>query len=75
MPTLSESTEDQTFTDTHLLVAQVQELIKLNTTVRERAERPLLLEVGGDLGVGDGGIGLIRHQQAAHQHTALMGVL
>ena len=42
----------------HLLIAQVKELIELNTTVREGTERPLLLEVGGDLGVGNGGISL-----------------
>ena len=44
--------------ETYLLIAQVKELVKLDTTVRERAERPLLLEVGGDLGVGNGGISL-----------------
>lgn len=44
--------------NTHLLVAQVQELVELNTTVGESTERPLLLEVGGDLGVGNGGISL-----------------
>ncbi len=43
---------------THLLVAEVQKLVELDTTVRERAERPPLLEVGGDLGVGNGGISL-----------------
>ena len=42
----------------HLLIAQVKELIELNTTVREGTERPLLLEVGSDLGVGNGGISL-----------------
>ena len=52
---------------THLLVAQVQELVKLNSAVGEGAERPLLLEVGSDLGVGNSGISLqsepIQHRQ------------
>ena len=43
---------------THLLIAQVQELVKLNPTVGERTERPLLLELGGEGGVGNLGIGL-----------------
>lgn len=38
---------------THLLVAQVQELVELNTPVGEGTEGPPLLEVGGDLGVSD----------------------
>jgi hypothetical protein len=40
---------------THLFIAQVEELLKLNTTVRERTECALLLEVGGDLGVSNFG--------------------
>ena len=43
---------------THLLVAQVQELVELNPAVGEGAERPLLLEVGSDLGIGNSGISL-----------------
>ena len=43
---------------THLLVAEVEELIELDPTVGERAERPLLLELGGEGGVGDLGVGL-----------------
>ena len=43
---------------TDLFIAQIQELVKLNSTVGEGTEGPLLLEVGGDLGVGNGGIGL-----------------
>lgn len=43
---------------THLLVAQVQKLVELDSAVRERAERALLLEVGSDLGVGNGGVSL-----------------
>ena len=43
---------------TYLLVAKVQELVELNAAVGEGAERPLLLEVGGHLGVGNGGISL-----------------
>lgn len=43
---------------THLFVGQVKELIKLDTTVGEGTEGPPLLEVGGDLGVGNGGISL-----------------
>ena len=42
----------------YLLVAQVQELVELNAAVGEGAERPLLLEVGSDLGVGNSGISL-----------------
>ena len=38
---------------THLLVAKIQELVKLDAAVRERAERPLLLELSGESGVGD----------------------
>ena len=43
---------------THLLIAQIQELVELNTTVRERTERPLLLELGGEGGVGDVSVSL-----------------
>jgi len=38
---------------THLLVAHVQELIELNATVGEGTESPLLLEISGDLRVGN----------------------
>lgn len=38
---------------THLLVAQVQELVELDAAVGEGTEGPPLLEVGGDLGVSD----------------------
>lgn len=41
---------------THLLIAQVQELVKLDSTVRERAERPLLLKLGGEGGISDLGV-------------------
>ena len=54
----SESNYDIRSGYAHLLIAQVKELVELNTTVREGTERPLLLEVGGDLGVGNGGISL-----------------
>ena len=43
---------------THLLIAQIQELVELNTTVRERTERPLLLELSGEGGVGDVSVSL-----------------
>ena len=48
---------------TYLLVAQVQELVELNAAVGEGAERPLLLEVGSDLGIGDSGISLANGSQ------------
>ena len=63
---------------THLLVAQVQELVKLNSAVGEGAERALLLEVGSDLGVGNGGISLFppapsdpSKQNTSRQHSPL----
>ena len=59
---------------THLLVAQVQELVKLNPTVGERTERPLLLELGGEGGVGNFGIGLQKSHKADRQHFALYRV-
>ena len=43
---------------TDLFIAQIQELVKLNSTVGEGTEGPLLLEVGGDLRVGNGGVSL-----------------
>ena len=49
---------------THLFIAQIQELVKLNSTVGEGTEGPLLLEVGGDLRVGNGGVSL---QQPKHR--------
>ena len=49
---------------TDLFVAQIQELVKLNSTVGEGTEGPLLLEVGGDLRVGNGGVSL---QQPKHR--------
>jgi hypothetical protein len=45
--------------NTHLLIAQIQELVQLNSTVRERAEGSLLLEISGDLGIGNRGISLL----------------
>ena len=36
----------------NLLVAEVQELFKLNATVGEGSEGPLFLELSGELGVG-----------------------
>lgn len=54
---------------THLLVTEVQKLVELNTTVGESTERPPLLEVGGELGVGYGGISLSSYQQTLHQHS------
>lgn len=59
----SAPTNSRTGSTTHLLVAQVQKLVKLDTAVRERAERPLLLEVGSDLRVGNGGISLQTRQK------------
>ena len=56
-PSQNQTNEGKT-TRTHLLVAQVKELVKLNPTVGERTERPLLLELGGEGGVGNLGIGL-----------------
>ena len=44
--------------NTYLLIAQIQELVQLNSTVRERAEGSFLLEISGDLGIGNGGISL-----------------
>lgn len=38
---------------THLFIAQIQELVEFNSTVGERTERPLLLELSGEGGVGD----------------------
>ena len=55
---------------THLLIAQIQELVELNTTVRERTERPLLLELGGEGGVGNFGVGL-QTSRKIHQHFVL----
>jgi len=39
-----------------LLIAQIQKFIELNPTVGEGTEGSLLLEVGSDLGVSNGGI-------------------
>lgn len=47
---------DQNTWATHLLIAQVQELVQLDTTVRECAERALLLELSREGGVGDLGV-------------------
>ena len=57
---------------THVLVLHVQELLKLDAPIRERAERPLLLEVGGDLGVGNGGISLSIAPANVRQPSALL---
>lgn len=43
---------------THVFIAHIQELVELNATVRKGTECPLLLEVGGDLRVGNGGVSL-----------------
>lgn len=37
----------------HLFVAHVEELVELDTAVAERPERPLLLELSSESGVGD----------------------
>lgn len=37
--------------NTHILIAHIQEFLELDAAIRERAERPLLLEVGSHLGV------------------------
>lgn len=37
---------------TNLLVTEIQELIKLNTTVREGTEDPFFLKLGSELGIG-----------------------
>jgi hypothetical protein len=37
----------------YIVIRHVQEFFELNSTIRKRAECPLLLEVGGDLGIGD----------------------
>ena len=68
MPKLSQTKTILKAIFTHLFVAQIQELVELNTPVRERTEGPLLLEVGGDLGVGNGGISLSSPQQTFRQH-------
>ena len=38
---------------THLLITQIQELVELDSTVGECTERPLLLELGCEGGIGD----------------------
>ena len=42
----------------HILIAHVQQFIQLDSTVGEGAERPLLLEVGSNLRVGNRRISL-----------------
>lgn len=37
---------------TYIFVVHVKELVELNSTVREGTECTLLLEVGGQLGIG-----------------------
>ena len=37
----------------HIFIAHVQQFVQLDSTVGESAERPLLLEVGSDLRVGN----------------------
>lgn len=44
--------------DTHVLIAQIQELLELDTTVRESTEGSLFLELGGDGGIGNTGVSL-----------------
>lgn len=39
---------------THVFIAHVEEFVKLDTTVRERAERSLLLELSGKRGICNG---------------------
>jgi hypothetical protein len=38
---------------TNLLVAEVQELIELDATIRESSEDPFFLELGGEFGVSN----------------------
>lgn len=38
---------------TDLLIAEIQEFIELDATIREGSEGPFFLEVGSDLGVGN----------------------
>lgn len=62
---------------THIFIAQIQELFKLDSTVGEGTEGSLLLEVGGDLGVGNGGISLSiekwhDHRKINRQHFILL---
>jgi hypothetical protein len=38
---------------THLLVAQIEELVELDSTVRKCAECTFLLEISSDLRIGD----------------------
>lgn len=38
---------------THVLIAHIQELVKLNSAVREGTEDTLLLHLGSELGVGN----------------------
>jgi hypothetical protein len=44
--------------DTHVLIAQIQELLELNTAVRKGAEGSFLFELGGDGGIGNAGVSL-----------------
>ncbi len=38
----------------YLLIAEIQELVKLDATIRKRTEGAPFLEIGSDLGVCDG---------------------
>jgi hypothetical protein len=49
---------------THILIAQIQEFLKLDTTVRECAECSLLLELGSHLRVGYVGVSLSKIAQS-----------
>jgi hypothetical protein len=55
----------------YLLVAKIQKLVEFDTTVRECAERPLFLEVSGDLGVGDFVISLQGNSSASFLNTSI----
>ena len=51
---------------THILIAEIQELVELYSTERECAEGSLLLDLGGESGVGDGGISLDKSSNFQH---------
>jgi hypothetical protein len=53
---------------TYLLVREVEELVELDAAVRERAERALLLELGGECRVRD--LRVLRVLSSAHRPAA-----
>lgn len=60
---------------THVLVGQIQELLELDSTVGEGAERSPLLNVSSDLGIGNVSVSLcVQHYQQLIRHRTTSSI-